>query len=182
MPYCSFNKQEKKTIVEMERESGGLSDGYKNSISEKELPNGTCTKEEVALFRVHGSGPEKMQAIQLESYWSPAADGTTSFTQCPILPGETFNYTFVVDRMVRVTEPFSYDYERRILLNDWYHKSTNEHATVIVDLRKRKIQLRNTWDCTGLRNSRSDDCSPYAIRVGPEKTYWLRIGCLIALA
>ncbi|GKE46415.1 hypothetical protein Tco_1477673 [Tanacetum coccineum] len=77
---------------------GGLSDGYKNSISEKELPNGTCTKEEVALFRVHGSGPEKMQAIQLESYGSPAADGTTSFTQCPILPGETF----VVDRSLLI--------------------------------------------------------------------------------
>nr|GEW91776.1 L-ascorbate oxidase [Tanacetum cinerariifolium] len=91
----------------------------------------------------------------IKQFGSPSADGTASFTQCPILPGETFNYTFAVDRagtfmyhahyemqqesglygMIKVslldgeTEPFSYDYERRILLNDWYHKSTNEHAT-----------------------------------------------------
>ncbi|CAL5374052.1 unnamed protein product [Camellia sinensis] len=71
--------------------------------------------------------------------------------QCPILPGDTFVYKFVVDRpgtymyhahygmqrtcglygSIRVahpdgeSEPFSYDYERSITLNDWYHKSTS---------------------------------------------------------
>ncbi|THG23908.1 hypothetical protein TEA_016725 [Camellia sinensis var. sinensis] len=74
--------------------------------------------------------------------------------QCPILPGDTFVYKFVVDRpgtymyhahygmqrtcglygSIRVahpdgeSEPLSYDYERRITLNDWYHKSTFEQA------------------------------------------------------
>ena len=45
---------------------GGLSDGYKNSISEKELPDETYKEDGVALFRVQGSGPENMQAIQVE--------------------------------------------------------------------------------------------------------------------
>ncbi|GKD10834.1 villin-4-like protein isoform X1, partial [Tanacetum coccineum] len=48
------------------RYARGLNDGYKNILSEKERLVGTCTEEEVALFRVQGSGPENMQAIQLE--------------------------------------------------------------------------------------------------------------------
>jgi FtsP/CotA-like multicopper oxidase with cupredoxin domain len=30
---------------------------------------------------------------------SPWADGTVGVTQCPILPGETFTYRFIVDRV-----------------------------------------------------------------------------------
>ncbi|XVE71856.1 hypothetical protein DITRI_Ditri10aG0185400 [Diplodiscus trichospermus] len=46
---------------------GGLSDGYKNYIAEKEIPDGTYTEDGVALFRVQGSGPDNMQAIQVEA-------------------------------------------------------------------------------------------------------------------
>ncbi|KAK6248045.1 hypothetical protein QUC31_019610 [Theobroma cacao] len=49
---------------------GGHSDGYKNYIAEKEIPNGTYTEDGVALFRVQGSGPENMQAIQVEAVGS----------------------------------------------------------------------------------------------------------------
>lgn len=45
---------------------GGLSKGYKKYIAEKELSNDTYTGEELALFRVQGSGPEYMQAIQVD--------------------------------------------------------------------------------------------------------------------
>nr|GEU31353.1 villin-4-like [Tanacetum cinerariifolium] len=45
---------------------GCLSDLHKNSISEKELPNDTYKEDGVVLFRVQGSGPENMQAIQVE--------------------------------------------------------------------------------------------------------------------
>ncbi|KAF1887650.1 hypothetical protein Lal_00040704 [Lupinus albus] len=45
---------------------GGLSDGYKNYIAEKEIPDETYNEEGVALFRIQGSGPENMQAIQTE--------------------------------------------------------------------------------------------------------------------
>lgn len=45
---------------------GGLSDGYKKHIAETEIPDVTYTEDGLALFRVQGSGPENMQAIQVE--------------------------------------------------------------------------------------------------------------------
>lgn len=45
---------------------GGLSEGYKNYIAEKELPDDTYAEDGLALFRVQGSGPENMQSIQIE--------------------------------------------------------------------------------------------------------------------
>ncbi|CAO2167352.1 unnamed protein product [Urochloa humidicola] len=85
---------------------------------------------------------------------SPWADGTAGVTQCPILPGETFTYRFVVDRagtyfyhahygmqrvagldgMIMVSvpdgvaEPFAYDEEHTVLLMDWWHQSVYEQA------------------------------------------------------
>ncbi|KAL0337828.1 UNVERIFIED_CONTAM: Villin-4 [Sesamum calycinum] len=48
---------------------GGLSKGYKKYIAEKELPDDTYSEDGLALFRVQGSGPDNMQAIQVEP-WS----------------------------------------------------------------------------------------------------------------
>ncbi|KAL2928883.1 Villin-4 [Bienertia sinuspersici] len=45
---------------------GGLSEGYKKYIAEKEIPDDTYTEDGVALFRVQGSGPDNMQAIQVD--------------------------------------------------------------------------------------------------------------------
>ncbi|GAB2218270.1 hypothetical protein Droror1_Dr00001490 [Drosera rotundifolia] len=45
---------------------GGLGDGYKKYIEEKEIPDDTYLDDGVALFRVQGSGPDNMQAIQVE--------------------------------------------------------------------------------------------------------------------
>ncbi|XWS73278.1 hypothetical protein CRYUN_Cryun02cG0114200 [Craigia yunnanensis] len=67
---------------------GGLSDGYKNYIAEKEIPDGTYTEDGVALFRLQGSGPDNMQAIQVEavtsslnsSYCYILHSGSTVFT------------------------------------------------------------------------------------------------------
>ncbi|KAH6772256.1 villin 4 [Perilla frutescens var. frutescens] len=59
---------------------GGLSKGYKNYIAEKELPDDTYSEEGFALFRVRGSGPENMQAIQVE----PVASSLNS-SYCYIL-------------------------------------------------------------------------------------------------
>ncbi|KAK7291876.1 hypothetical protein RIF29_07376 [Crotalaria pallida] len=66
---------------------GGLSDGYKNHIAEKEITDETYSEESVALFRIQGSGPENMQAIQTEpvasslnsSYCYILHDGSTVF-------------------------------------------------------------------------------------------------------
>lgn len=44
-----------------------MSDGYKNYITENEIPDVTNSEDAVALFRVQGTGPENMQAIQVEA-------------------------------------------------------------------------------------------------------------------
>lgn len=67
---------------------GGLSDGYKKHIAETEIPDVTYTEDGLALFRVQGSGPENMQAIQVEpvasslnsSYCYILHSGSTVFT------------------------------------------------------------------------------------------------------
>ncbi|GER35851.1 villin [Striga asiatica] len=59
---------------------GGLSKGYKNHISEKELEDDTYSADGLALFRVQGSGPENMQAIQVD----PVASSLNS-SYCYIL-------------------------------------------------------------------------------------------------
>ncbi|KAL3841068.1 hypothetical protein ACJIZ3_025659 [Penstemon smallii] len=59
---------------------GGLSKGYKNYISEKELSDDTYAEDGLALFRVQGSGPDNMQAIQVE----PVASSLNS-SYCYIL-------------------------------------------------------------------------------------------------
>ncbi|PWA69519.1 cupredoxin superfamily protein [Artemisia annua] len=94
--------------------------------------------------------------------------------------------------MIRVSlrdgeaEPFSYECERRILLNDWYHKSTNEHATGLSSIPyvwvEEKFVCSIPGIATALYNHTSIDCSPHAIIVTPGKTYRLRIGCQTALA
>ncbi|KAF7129096.1 hypothetical protein RHSIM_Rhsim10G0157300 [Rhododendron simsii] len=91
---------------------------------------------------------------------TPWFDGTAGVTQCPIVPGDTFVYKFVVDRpgtylyhahyglqreaglngMICVSlppgesEPYTYDHDRSIILTDWYHKSTYELATGLSSL------------------------------------------------
>ncbi|KAK3220249.1 hypothetical protein Dsin_014219 [Dipteronia sinensis] len=45
---------------------GGRIDGYKNFITEKEIPDETYQEDGVTLFRVQGSGPENMQAIHVD--------------------------------------------------------------------------------------------------------------------
>ncbi|KAE8124514.1 hypothetical protein FH972_019392 [Carpinus fangiana] len=87
---------------------------------------------------------------------TPWSDGTEGVTQCPIMPGDTFTYKFVVDRAGTyisipctlwnaiisravwihivsepdgVAEPFVYDKELSIILKDWYHASTYQQST-----------------------------------------------------
>ncbi|KAK6922973.1 Multicopper oxidase, N-terminal [Dillenia turbinata] len=145
---------------------------------------------------------------------TPWSDGTEGVTQCPILPGETFTYKFVVDRagtylyhahygmqreaglygMIRValpdgvSEPFPYDYDRSIILNDWYHKSTYEQAAGLSSIpfgwvgepQSLLIHGRGRFDCSslgtgsGVCNSTNPECSPYVMTIVPGKTYRLR--------
>ncbi|XP_050206087.1 L-ascorbate oxidase [Mercurialis annua] len=153
---------------------------------------------------------------------SPWFDGTEGVTQCPIVPGDTFIYQFVVDRpgtylyhahygmqreaglygSIRVSlpdgqsEPFAYDYDRSIILNDWYHKSVYEQATGLASVpfswvnepQSLLIQGKGLFNCStpgiqaGLCNSTTPECFPYVMTVVPAKTYRLRISSLTALS
>ncbi|XP_052190654.1 L-ascorbate oxidase-like [Diospyros lotus] len=153
---------------------------------------------------------------------TPWFDGMEGVTQCPILPGDTFIYKFVVDRpgtylyhahygmqreaglygSIRVSlpdgfsEPFSYDYDRSIILNDWYHKSTYEQATGLSSIpfgwvgepQSLLIQGKGRFNCSSPEmeastcNVTNPECFPYAITVIPGKTYRLRIGSLTTLS
>ncbi|KAH7572534.1 hypothetical protein JRO89_XS04G0271400 [Xanthoceras sorbifolium] len=68
---------------------GGLSDGFKNFIAEKEIPDETYQEDGVALFRVQGSGPENMQAIQVD----PVASSLNS-SHCYILHSGSTVFTW----------------------------------------------------------------------------------------
>uniref|UniRef100_A0A0D3ALH6 HP domain-containing protein n=1 Tax=Brassica oleracea var. oleracea TaxID=109376 RepID=A0A0D3ALH6_BRAOL len=68
---------------------GGLSDAFKKYIVENEVPDSTYDAEGVALFRVQGSGPENMQAIQIEA----VSTGLNSY-YCYILHGDSTVFTW----------------------------------------------------------------------------------------
>ncbi|XP_008226201.1 PREDICTED: L-ascorbate oxidase-like [Prunus mume] len=156
---------------------------------------------------------------------TPWSDGTEGVTQCPIFPGDTFIYKFVVDRAgsylyhahygiqreaglygsitVSVpngeSEPFAYDYDRSIILNDWFHKSTYEQAAGLSSIpfvwvgepQSLLINGRGRFNCSllatpsleaGVCNATNPECSPYVLTVIPGKTYRLRIGSLTSLS
>ena len=96
-------------------------------------------------------------------------------------------------------EPFAYDYDRSIILNDWYHKSTYEQATGLSSVnfewvgepQSLLIQGRGRFNCSqlttpsldaGVCNTSNLECSPYYQIVVPGKTYRLRIASLTALS
>ncbi|KAL9442373.1 hypothetical protein AB3S75_020806 [Citrus x aurantiifolia] len=68
---------------------GGLSDGYKTYIAEKGIPDETYKEDGVALFRIQGSGPDNMQAIQVE----PVAASLNS-SYCYILHNDSTVFTW----------------------------------------------------------------------------------------
>ncbi|KAK3163270.1 hypothetical protein QOZ80_1AG0001480 [Eleusine coracana subsp. coracana] len=121
---------------------------------------------------------------------SPWADGTVGVTQCPILPGETFTYRFVVDR------PGTYDEEHTVLLMDWWHKSVYEQAVGLAsdplvfvnEPQSLLINGRGRFNCSSVAagagcNASSPECSlPTLFTAVPGKTYRLRIGSLTSLS
>ncbi|XP_065006759.1 L-ascorbate oxidase-like [Musa acuminata AAA Group] len=152
---------------------------------------------------------------------TPWFDGTEGVTQCPIVAGDTFVYRFVVDRpgtylyhahygmqrsaglygLIRVAvpdgvvEPFAYDYDRSIILNDWWHNSTYEQATGLASIpfvwvgepQSLLINGRGKFNCslagpTAVCNATNPECSPYVLTVVPGKTYRLRIASITSLS
>ncbi|CAK8564110.1 unnamed protein product [Lathyrus sativus] len=90
---------------------GGLGDAYKNYIAEKEIPDETYREDGVALFRIQGSGPDNMQAIQVD----PVASSLNS-SYFYILHSESVVFTWsgnlttsddheLVERMLDLIKP-----------------------------------------------------------------------------
>lgn len=69
---------------------GGLSEGYKKYIAEKEIPDDTYTEDGLALFRVQGSGPDNMQAIQVD-----AVPSSLNSSYCYILHSGSTIFTWI---------------------------------------------------------------------------------------
>lgn len=68
---------------------GGVSSGYKNYITEKEIADATHTEDGIALFRVQGSGPDNMQSIQVET-----AASSLNSSYCYILHSDSAVFTW----------------------------------------------------------------------------------------
>ncbi|KAF3486079.1 hypothetical protein F2Q69_00057693 [Brassica cretica] len=68
---------------------GGISSGYKKYIAEKEVGDDTYNENGLALFRIQGSGPENMQAIQVD----PVASSLNS-SYCYILHNDSSVFTW----------------------------------------------------------------------------------------
>ncbi|KAG6510682.1 hypothetical protein ZIOFF_028710 [Zingiber officinale] len=152
---------------------------------------------------------------------TPWFDGTEGVTQCPIVPGDTFTYRFVVDRpgtylyhahygmqrsaglygLIQVAlpaaqaEPFSYDYDRSIILNDWWHDTTQQLSTGLASVpfvwvnepKSILINGRGKFNCSlaaanQVCNATSPDCSPFVLTVVPGMTYRLRIASVSSLS
>ncbi|WVZ64757.1 hypothetical protein U9M48_014232 [Paspalum notatum var. saurae] len=151
---------------------------------------------------------------------TPWADGTEGVTQCPILPGETFTYAFAVDRpgtyiyhahygmqrsaglygMIVVAaaapgaEPFAYDGEHLVLLNDWWHNSTYEQAAGLASVpfvwvgepHSLLINGRGRFNCSaavaGTCNATLPECAAEVFAVETGKTYRFRIASITSLS
>ncbi|XP_018471331.2 villin-4 [Raphanus sativus] len=69
---------------------GGVCSGYKKYIAEKEVDDDTYNESGLALFRIQGSGPENMQAIQVD----PVASSLNS-SYCYILHNDSSVFTWI---------------------------------------------------------------------------------------
>nr|CAD1825202.1 unnamed protein product [Ananas comosus var. bracteatus] len=93
-----------------------------------------------------------------------------------------------------VSEPFKYDHEHTILLNDWWHNSTYEQAVGLASVpfvfvgepQSLLINGRGRFNCSlatsGTCNATNPECSPPVFTVVPGKTYRLRIASISSLS
>jgi FtsP/CotA-like multicopper oxidase with cupredoxin domain len=187
-------------------------------------PTIRATQGDTLVVRVKNSLPTENVAIHwhgIRQIGTPWADGTEGVTQCPILPGDVFTYTFVVDRpgtymyhahygmqrsaglngLIIVTaggkddaEPFAYDGEHDVLLNDWWHNSTYEQAAGLASVPIRwvgephslLVNGRGRFNCSaavaGTCNATLPECAAPVFAVVPGKTYRFRIASLTSLS
>lgn len=187
-------------------------------------PTIRATQGDTVVVRVKNSLLTENVAIHwhgIQQRGTPWADGTEGVTQCPILPGDTFTYAFVVDRpgtymyhahygmqrsaglngLIVVAaapggpdaEPFRYDGEHDVLLNDWWHKSTYEQAaglasaplvwvgepqSLLINGRGRFVNCSAAGAC----DAAHPECATPVFAVVPGRTYRFRIASVTSLS
>ncbi|KAL8149454.1 hypothetical protein AgCh_006459 [Apium graveolens] len=112
---------------------GGQSVGYKKYIAENELPDDTHTVEGLALFRVQGTGPENMQAIQVETRAS-----SLNSSHCYILHDGPLVFTWIGN----LTSPEDQELVDRLL--DWIKPDMQGTRT-----QKEGSESEQFWDLLG---------------------------------
>ncbi|MCO5602536.1 hypothetical protein L7F22_056669 [Adiantum nelumboides] len=153
---------------------------------------------------------------------SPWHDGTGGVSQCAIAPGEKFEYKFVADKAgtyfyhghvglqrsaglygslivevpAGVKEPFQYDGELSLVLNDWWHRSAIEQGLRLFsnpflwvdEPQSLLMNGRGQYNCSLIEgdqppcNASNGQCSPLVLRVQPGRTYRLRIASVTSLS
>lgn len=161
---------------------------------------------------------------------TPWYDGAGGVSQCAVSPGETFEYKFVVDKAGTyfyhghlglqrsagfygwlivevgrgVQEPFEYDGELMIILNDWWHKSAYEQGLGLFSVPFRWVdepqsllmEGRGQYNCSLIEggqaaqkagdrppcNASDEQCAPWVLGVKPGLTYRLRIASVTSLS
>ncbi|KAK7385872.1 hypothetical protein VNO78_31800 [Psophocarpus tetragonolobus] len=131
-------------------------------------------------------------------------DGTAAISQCAIAPGETFQYTFTVDRVYICNIMFLSSVLSRIAgpWALWYAKSSTHAQEVglnsipfrwIHEPQSLLINRRGQYNCslpanlmkTSLPHCKfrgNEQCAPQIFHVAPNKTYRIRIASTISLA
>ncbi|KAG5101662.1 hypothetical protein JHK84_046631 [Glycine max] len=132
---------------------GGLSDGYKNYIAEKEIPDETYNEDGVALFRIQGTGPDNMQAIQVE----PVASSLNS-TYCYILHSgptvfiwsgglATSDDQELVERMLDLIKDLGHNLSAKWLWSSWRPLKTDSGRRMLTE----------NWPVKEIHNFSQDD-------------------------
>ncbi|KAL0346049.1 UNVERIFIED_CONTAM: Villin-4 [Sesamum radiatum] len=168
---------------------GGLSKGYKKYIAEKEFPDDTYSEDGLALFRVQGSGPDNMQAIQVE----PVASSLNS-SYCYILHSGSSVFTWsgnltsseaqeVVERqldLIKVTEIYNFNQDD-LMTEDIYVLDCQSDIYVWVGQQvesKNKMNALNIGEKFLERDFLHEKLSPhtpvYVVMEGNEPSYFTR--------
>lgn len=161
---------------------------------------------------------------------TPWYDGAGGVSQCAVSPEETFEYRFLVDKAGTyfyhghlglqrsagfygslivevgegVQEPFAYDGELSIILNDWWHRSAYEQGLGLSSRPLRWVgepqsllmEGRGQYNCSAIEggassqaagdrlpcNASNEQCTPLVLRVQPGLTYRLRIASVASLS
>ncbi|KAL0428335.1 UNVERIFIED_CONTAM: Villin-4 [Sesamum latifolium] len=153
---------------------GGLSKGYKKYIAEKELPDDTYSEDGLALFRVQGSGPENMQAIQVEP-WASVFTWSGNLTSSEAQE--------VVERqldLIKVTEIYNFNQDD-LMTEDIYVLDCHSDIYVWVGQQvesKNKMNALNIGEKFLERDFLHEKLSPhtpiYIVMEGNEPSYFTR--------